>query len=148
MLEISDFVGIDPNTAVIRSVLGSAPAAGAEIAMSVPGGRAWLLLAFSVVLVSDANAANRRPSLVIRDGNSILARLPSQAVQAASQTVRFTWGSGSGDNGDGTAAQSMGLFRHAVLLGGWTLTTVTGAVQATDAYGVPAAWVVEFDINR
>lgn len=129
---------------VVRNVAGADPAAAAEATITVPTAARWRLIAFTVTLVTDANAANREPILVIDDGATVAAAASPAAVQAASLTRRHTFGPASVVNAAGALAQQ-GATPHDVLLpAGYRLSTVTANLQAGDNYGVPQAFVEEW----
>src|SRR4051794_36291420 len=76
-----------PSTiATTKTVTGPDPAAGAEILVTVPAGKWWLLRALRFTLVTSATVANRRPALTIDDGATEWWRWRAGVDQAASLT--------------------------------------------------------------
>src|SRR5213594_747841 len=62
------------NQGAIRTVSGTVPAAGAEIADTVPVNTRWRLYAIEVVLVAAAVAVSRSIILIIDDSGSTVSR--------------------------------------------------------------------------
>jgi hypothetical protein len=119
----------------LRSITGATPAAGAEIAESVPTGARWELLAFQTQFVTSAAVANRIPQLVIDDGANVVYRVGQAANQAASLTFRRSWFPGGpsavADNANNVA---LGLPIGLRLGAGYRLRTITTAIDAGDQY--------------
>jgi len=121
---------------VIRSITGSTPAAGAEIAESVPTGARWELLAFGANLVTSATVANRGPAIVLDDGANVFFRGPMNVNEVASGTFLNYWSEGllvsAGApnnivNGSLPANNRLGA--------GHRIRTVTQSIQAGDQWG-------------
>lgn len=132
----------------LKVVTGADPAANAEIAVTVPAGKAWKLLAVSVALVQGATQTPQ-PILVIDDGTTTFFEgFGSSGAQAASTTCRYTWAPdlplsaqvGSGSGVHATAPLPSGL----VLPAGARVQTSTLGKGANTDYGVPALFVVEY----
>jgi len=56
---------------LIRTVIGTKPAAGAEISEAVPSNAKWKLKAIRIVLTTDATAANRILTLLLKTGINV-----------------------------------------------------------------------------
>lgn len=119
----------------LRTILGTNPGAGNEIAETVPTGARWQLMSLRVQLVTSATVANRIPELAIDDGTSTWFQSANSVSQVASTTVRYSFGSGYGSlvNGSGNE-QSRGLPTPLFLGGGYRLRTSTSALQVGDVF--------------
>lgn len=125
-----------PAERFVVTELTADPAAGGELAHTVPGGEAWLLLGALFSVVTDATVANRHARLEVTDGNRVVARVPAAAVQAASLTRHYTFEAGL------SAAYAVGddiaqplPVPPILLLPGYTVRTVTAGIVAGDNYG-------------
>jgi hypothetical protein len=111
------------------------PVAGGELAYTVPGGSVVKLKVARLQLVTDVTVANRRPELIIDDGNTVFWSSESPAVQAASLTRQYQWEAGLGFE---EAAFSVDTLRIGMpeftLLPGWRVRTTTTAIVAGDDY--------------
>lgn len=119
-----------------RIVTGTDPAADTEISYTIPAGTVTKLLALSVSLVTDANAANRRVGIILDDGTTEFFRSMSPSDHAASLTWRYSAGMGA----PGFAIQnlSVGLYLPDItLFPGYRIRTTTLNRQATDNFGAP-----------
>lgn len=124
-------------------VAGTNQAAGVEISEVVPSTRAWTLYAVFFRLVTSATVANRRPHLVIDDGNSnIIFRSPAGAVQAASATVDYAFCNTNVRETAVTDGVLMAPMPALILHPGWRVRTITTAIQAGDDFGAPSLLVV------
>jgi hypothetical protein len=130
---------------VIRAIVGSDPAAGAEVSETVPTNARWRLLSFAVTLVTDATIANRLPALTFDDGANVFGRYPVRNNEAASGTYVNSWGQGITAGAELNAvAVSAGLPVNLVLQGGHRIRTITAAIVAGDNYGAPTYLVEEW----
>lgn len=120
------------------------PAANTEVTCTVPAGRIWRVISLRVVLVTDANVANRIPSFTIDDGTTVFYQTTSISAQAASLTWNYNFD--AVENApvvNGTTAHLPMPFR--LLLGpGYRIKTSTAAIAATDNYGAPVVFVEEW----
>jgi hypothetical protein len=128
----------------LKVVAGGDPAAGAEVSDAVPAGKVWRLISVLLTLVTDANAANRRPHITIDDGTTVFYRRGSNATQAASLTQNYVFASEAQEAAvrDLWVADPMPQLE---LLGGSRIKTVTVNKQAGDNYAAPQYYVEEFD---
>lgn len=128
----------------IRSILGTNPAAAAEISETVPTNARWRLISFYAALVTDVNAATRVPSFVIDDGANIVQRMGPPSTVAASTVAQFLVGPlGYATNVSGF--QGIGLSSDAVLLqGGFRIRTITSSMQVGDDWSAPQLLVEEW----
>lgn len=74
---------------VLRVIVGTDPAAGAEISETVSPQARWKFMGMAFTLVTDATVGNRTPRIALDDGASIWALIPANAVLAASGTNRY-----------------------------------------------------------
>ena len=124
--------------------LADDPAAGAEVAVTVPGRAAWRVLSVLVALVADATPVVRRPALVLDDQTTTYLTIPSAADQANTTTVTYNWSELLGYSiADATGLrQAMGM-QGLTVQPGHRLRTVTTGLQAGDNYGRPVLLVHE-----
>jgi hypothetical protein len=125
-----------------RVITGTAPAAGAEIAETVPTGATWLLKMLVATLTTSATVANRFPNLLIDGGGSAAFISDPPAALAASQARNYTAGGGTTRLGIVSNAD-MWAFPTDVLLGaGSRWRTSTNNIQVGDQWAAPI-YVVE-----
>lgn len=120
---------------LVRPIQPAAPIAGAEFTAQVPGGTVWELLSVFGILTTSATVANRMPALIVRDADGVqLERISASTNEAASTTVSWWWGVGLGaentSNGISTPLPTPPIPMQA----GWTLTSSTANLDATDAW--------------
>jgi hypothetical protein len=129
----------------LRLVAGTAPAAGAEIAETVPTGARWEFLSLFTTFVTDANAANRFPTLTLDDGTNVYFRQGSGVVQTATVTIRRNWMQAvnltTADNSNNLAIT---LPRGLHLRAAHVIRTVTNNIQVGDQYSAPQMLVREW----
>ena len=130
---------------ILRSVLGTNPAAGAEISETVPTNARWALRGLAAQLVTDATAGTRTVTLTIDDGATVLLQVISGTTQAVSLTrnYRFVPNYPSVGNTVGTFI-ALPLPDPLYLLQGWRIITVTNALSAGDNWGAPQMLVEEW----
>jgi hypothetical protein len=130
-----------------RIVLGTAPAAGAEIVETVPANRRWQLEAFRFKLTASAVVANRTPVLFIDDGVNIVWETENPTAITATQVATYNAGAGV-QNGTLVAPDfQLALPETLVLPAGARIRTLTGNIQAGDQYAAPVYNVAEwFDV--
>jgi len=136
---------------------GTAPAVASEIADVVPASAFWRLFAAEVVLVTDANAANRLVNLFIDDGSggTITRQLLLTDTTAQTATLTRTHGWYSGTDNVNTASVSitdgaitllakfpMSLQKGILLPPSSKIRTITTNIQVGDQYGA-ARYIVE-----
>ena len=141
-------------TGRLYTASGSNPAAGAEVADTVPTGARWKLYAAEVVLVT-SGVANRNTALFIDDAGATITRkllLTDTTNQTDAQTRTHGWYPGTAavdaasvsitDTVTVLAKFPMTLPLKTHLLAGDNIRTVTTNIQAGDDYGIPR-YVVE-----
>jgi hypothetical protein len=128
----------------LRSLAGSDPAAGAEIAETVPTGARWRLQSLRAALVTDATAANREVAIAFDDGTNTYAEAHSGVNQAASLTRQYT-AAIAGIRGAAATGTGILLAIPAVILpAGHRIRTSTTNLQAGDNWGAPRLLVEEW----
>lgn len=127
---------------LLRSVLGGAPAAGADISDTVPAGARWRLQSALFALTTDAVAGTRSPVMQIFDGTNTIAEYGSVTTQGPSHAWRWTF-SPSGSPVVAANSVSVGVaIAPLVLLAGWSIKTSTVALDVGDQYAA-ARYLVE-----
>lgn len=133
----------------LKPVTGTNPAANTEISETVPAGKFWLLMSFSVVLVQGATQTPQ-PVLTIDDGTNVFySAFGASNAATASTTVRYTWAAGNALTahiGATTGVHANGpLPQGGVMLKpGYRIKTVTVGLGANSDYGAPQMYVIEY----
>jgi len=129
---------------ILRSVVGSDPAAGAEIVEVVPPGARWVLRGLRATLVTDVTAVSRIVSFIIDDGVAILLNLAGVTGHAASLTRYYHLA----EYGYQPAPVGSNIFLampiRLCLFQAWRISTLTANLQAGDNWGVPQMMVEEW----
>lgn len=128
----------------IRSVTGTAPAAGAEVTEVVPVNARWKLRTFRFVFTTSATVATRAVVLVIDDGTNALFAIEAPTSQAASLTNQYNYSQIGGRFGLGVGNNQSISIPDIILAPGWRVRTSTVALQAGDQYTAPQYNVEEF----
>jgi hypothetical protein len=118
--------------------VGTDPAAGSEVSVTVPAGEQWELEAVRLQLVTSAVVATRRVVLVIDDGaGNILAEIATGFGQTATLTTDYTY-THTGYETTGTRFSNIqqGLPRM-LLAAGYRIITVTDGLDPGDNYAPP-----------
>lgn len=132
---------------VLKTHVGSNPAANTEVSVAVPSGKSWILYAVTVPLVQGATQTPQ-PILIIDDGTTVFFEsFGATDAQPVSTTARYTWiprGTlaalvGSGADMHAIAPLPEGL----VLPAGFRVRTSTLGKGANTDYGAPALYVAE-----
>lgn len=128
----------------IRTILGTTPAAGAEVLETVPTNARWRLVSFRNTLTTSATVANRGSTLAVDNGSSILFAIEAPSVQPASLVQTYNYGN-IGARSDKVYGTNVALPFPSMMLGpGYRIGTVTTALQAGDQYSQPVYNVEEF----
>lgn len=142
------FDAVSGRLQALKQVNGTDVAANTEISETVPAGKHWLLLAFSVALVQGITQTPQ-PILLLDDGTDIIAELfGSSAAQAVSTTCRYTWAPGlplSGQVGATTDVHATAPLPEGLILPpGYRIRTNTLGKGANSNYGAPSLYVAEY----
>ena len=127
-----------------RTFVGTAPAAGAEISITVPAGVHWILRSVAFTLTTSSGGTNRQEHLVLDDGANVFWAGVSAAPQGASATDYVSWAAGASPASDATPAIQGTLPPECRMRPGWRIRTVTTGIQAGDQYSAPIVLVEEF----
>lgn len=127
-----------------KTVLVSAPAAGADWSIAVPGAVVWQVEAVTAILTTSATVANRLPRLRLGDGSNTFCEIVPQSNQAASIAGRYSYARGlsAGPAVGAANGQNVALPKLA-MLPAWTLTMSTLNIDATDQWSGIVLDVVE-----
>lgn len=129
---------------VIRSITGTDPGAGVEIAETVPTGARWRLQGLRASLVTSVAVANRNVMLAFDDGANIYAGAAVNFNHAASLTFVYHFGA-VGQSFVQTSAQAMvSTMPNIVQSAGHRFRTSTSAIDAADNWGPPQYAVEEW----
>jgi len=129
---------------VLRTIVGTNPAVGVEIAETVPTNARWRLQAFRFQLVASGTVANRRPTLIIDDGANEIWRQNSNVDQTAGQTSVYEAAPGVSFSTIDVRTYSLPLPIGLVLAEGYRIRTSTAAIDAGDDYAAPIYSVEEW----
>lgn len=127
-----------------RIILGTNPAAGAEVLETVPTGARWRVIGVLLTLVCDATVATRVCILILDDATTVGAATISPAAPTASQTGTFIFQEGTGFIALGTTFGVGALPRELVLRAGDRIVTSTSGIAAGDNYAAPQYSVEEW----
>jgi len=128
----------------LRSITGTNPAAGVDIAETVPTGAVWRLLSFFARFVADATVMSRQPVLSFDDGTSDYFRTDTPQNQTASQTNDWVAAPGMERLTLFVNSRSWGTPTDVRFRGGHRILITTGSIQAGDNWGAPQLWVEEW----
>ena len=129
----SDYAGVE-GPGLIRSVQVANPGAGADWSTTVPVGARWELLALNAQFATSAAVAARVPQIQLADNvPNVLFNGASSTSQAASLTYQYSAAEGGTPLVNAPAAM-VELPHNALLLQGWTIRSVTTAIQGADQW--------------
>lgn len=127
-----------------RSVVGTTPAAGAEISETVPTNARWKFRALRFQLTTSATIATRAVTFLVDDGANPLFQIEAPSSQAASLVQLYNL-SQIGARSDKVATSVIAIPFPDIIMGpGYRLRTSTAALQAGDQYTAPNYAVEEF----
>ena len=122
------------------------PAAGADFKVTIPDvGGIWRIVALHAQIVTSATVANRVLNVNVKDHDgNIVYEFGATTVVTASLTIPITYSSlFASAVGDITAAKRFGLpIPEGPYLPGWTINSVTTAIDTTDQYSALRAWFI------
>lgn len=125
----------------VQTIVGTNPAAGIEIAETVPASTVWELLAIKAQLVTDATVANRLAILTIDDGTNVQWQGETNGNQTASNNPTYTGGAGLPTMTPLTNGRTWQLMNKCILAAGYRVRTVTTNLQAGDNWTAPVLLV-------
>ena len=138
-----------PNLGHTRLLTGADPAAGADVTITVPPNKIWVLHGVLFRLVTSATAANRRVHLQIRPGTGERFQFFSTIDQTASLTRTYTCAP-MGAVTDELDDQDIiiPIANNLTLPEGSVISTSTINMQAADDFGVPEFLVEEYILEQ
>lgn len=150
---LSNMAGFDVSrvTPVLKTIVGTNPAANTELSDTVPVAKFWKLLSYSVQLAQGATQTPL-PNLVITDGTGEIFSAPgASAAVSAATTTQMTWApgltltAGAALTRNYAPLPSYGAFSLGLILpAGYKITSVTTGIGANTDYGAPRIFVVEY----
>ncbi len=129
---------------MLRSVLGTDPAAGAEIIETVPTGARWKLHALRADLSTDATVPARTVNFYVDDGTSRLFDMGGVATQAASGTLTYMIGVYGYQPAQVWGGVLFDWPQGVVLFQAWRLRSATTNFVAGDNWAAPRMLVEEW----
>jgi hypothetical protein len=129
--ELSDGPG------VIRTIVGTVPAAGADISETVPAFRRWTLLALRATLTTSATVANRSPTAVYDDGANIFFKGATFFNQPASTATPYSFFPSLINASVAFGDQPIATLMPIPLRGGFRIRTSTFLIQVGDQWTAP-----------
>lgn len=127
------------------SVSGADPAANTEASITVPAGRYWKVLAFTVTCAQGATQTPW-PYLAFKDQNGVtLVSYPGASDDMdAATTSLFTWAPGLALTAAAALTVNTAPIPSGLIVGpGFQLATATDGIGGNTNYGAPTAWVLE-----
>lgn len=120
----------------VRTIVATVPAAGAEVAETVPAGARWELLLFSARFAPQVTVGiNRMPMLYAQLGGQNLFFVPIARTVDAPNVLSCNWSSGLGLQANTLSVfTATGLPVSIPLLAGTVLATLTDGMQPADTY--------------
>lgn len=156
---VSDYVGAlnpisYPQSALRRSTDGAgvvvsfnqaAPAAGADLVVTVPTGARWRLQTFRATLTAAVAVSNRLVHIVTDDGANILMDSPSNFTQVASIVNTYSaFDSAPYLNVPFDLTTLLPLASNQMLRQGSRIRTLTTGIQAADQWSAAQIGVIEW----
>ena len=138
------FEGFTEGPGLLRSVTGTNPAAGANIAESVPTNARWKIRSLKFRFITDATVATRIVNIRFEDGTSKFVHIPPGTTQTASLTYDYSAYHIGEYSTDAKSDIQINLPPDIILLQAWGLETNTVNLQAGDDYGAPIMMVEEW----
>ena len=122
------------------------PAAGADVSVTVPGGRVWIPQTAYYELVTDATVANRQGRLLLDDGETVFWEHQPPNTQAASLARQYVYGRGVGIPGAIAGSLFPMPLPEVYLFPGFRIRTTITNLQAADNIGSFRMYVIELDL--
>jgi hypothetical protein len=130
-----------------RGIVGTTPAAGADISETVPANTRWQLLALRASLTTAVAAANRFPGFKIFVNGSVTFLAHANAAQVASTTDAYSIGIGLPFYSDTIGGFIIPFPTLVILNSGDLINSDTVAIQAADQWTAPVYEVIEWTDN-
>lgn len=129
---------------VLRSIVGTNPAAGAESTETVPTGARWQILSWIASLVASATVATRQLEWVATNGAQTFLLSPAQTSQAASTTRNYMAAAVGAAQTAVNGRLQVILPPIVVLTAGFQFGSFTTSIQVDDDWGAPTYNVLEW----
>ncbi len=129
-----------------RTIIGTTPAAGAEVNESVPNNRRWQLLAFHARLVTNATVSNRNATLGVSQGGVSLFLGSAYLNHPASTTIDYSAAPFVDGTGHIAGFSQLDFLLPIPLRPGSTISTSTGNLQAGDQWSTVGYSVLEWGL--
>lgn len=135
-----------PFAGVRRVIDLPAPAAGAEITFTVPGGGLYRVIAARFALVTSATVATRTPRLTLSPGGGPVMRVGTTGSAVAATTTDLNILPGASPPAPVAASLTLAFpLPDEVLESGFVIATNTLSLQVDDQYTASSWWVEEID---
>jgi hypothetical protein len=130
----------------IREIIGSTPAAGAEILETVPTGARWQVLAFRYTLTTSGTVANRKVNFRVTLANASFVYISANPnLLTAGLVGDYSIAPNVGYQNDATLSIfTIPMPQDTTLIAGAKLGTTTSALQAGDQFSSPRYLVREW----
>lgn len=128
----------------LRTVIGTTPAAGADINEMVPSNRRWQLISLSATLQTSVAAANRFAFCLLDDGSNIFYGEGSSFAHVASTLVRYNFAPGQQFFNDTLVDINIPLPAPLSHKAGYRIRTATVGLQAGDQWSAPRYLIYEW----
>jgi len=128
----------------LRSITGTDPAAGAELAETVPTGARWRFISLRVSLTTDANAANRVPQLIFDDGTNVFAGAAGNFNQTAGATFVYHFVAAGVSHAQSSVSVQVATPANLLIPAGGRIRSSTGGIQVGDNFTAPQYLVEEW----
>ncbi len=137
-------IGSIEGPGILRSVLGTAPAAGADWTQTVPTSARWRVRGFTASLTTSAVAGTRQPQIQVTDGVNVLFTIDAANTLAASLTAAFSWVPGYPNTPLAVATRTTFIPLDLTLFAGWIIRASTVNIQAGDQWTAPRFAIEEW----
>jgi len=128
----------------LRTVVGSTPAAGADIAETVPNNVRWRLLCLFATLVTSAAGGNRAITLGFDDGANVFSENSATSGQGVSTTTSYSFSDNGGFQQSGVNPWNVAIPANLLLANSYRIRTFTVGIQAADQWSAPKYLVQEW----
>jgi len=129
----------------VKSVVVANPAPGADFSLAAPGQGSWRVLSLRAHLLASAAVATRVPTLLVTGSDGIVAQLVGTGSVAAGAAADWSGFAGAGNVAGATAVHQWSFPTDGVLLlPGFTLSSLTAAIDVADQWSLVRALVVEY----
>lgn len=128
-----------------RTIVGTAPAAGAEVLETVPAGARWELMTVRQQFITSAVAISRTPNFLFKDPTNRLYRTVNTTVLNSNITAEWFLAQNLPVQSDvPSSIFTLPIPQPTRLLTGQTWGTTTAGLQAGDQYAAPVYAVREW----